>query len=216
MPRARRRPTNACRKPSRTVSGSWLELLAAERGLRFCIKVVGSYPRSGKGPPRLRATSPIEPVCLRARLINWPPLGRFIGGIHVRLGILRHQDFGLAAAAVVICLGLYGGFAAGFYSLMQPTVVENRGVAAYKPPPATVVVYSGSPFVPPAPSQPAALVELTDPAPEVLESTEVAPKKETKKHAARPAPRRERQVRERRDSMWDFASRPSHGYRPWF
>ena len=57
--------------------------------------------------------------------MNWPPLGRFIGAFYVRLGILRHQDFGLAAAALTICLGLYGGFAAGFYSLMQPTVVEN-------------------------------------------------------------------------------------------
>jgi len=137
-----------------------------------------------------------------------------LGGIQLRLGIPRPHDVGLAAAALAICLGVYGGFATGFHWLMQPTVVQNPGLAAYQPPPKTVVVYSGSPFVPPAPSAPAAPVALTERAPDVLETAE-APKKETKRHHAR-APRRERPAVERRNPMWDFASRPSHGYRPWF
>jgi hypothetical protein len=36
---------------------------------------------------------------------------------------------------------------------MQPTVSENYGIAAYKPPPATIVVYPKAPFVPPARSE---------------------------------------------------------------
>ena len=134
----------------------------------------------------------------------------------MRLGIPRPHDLGLAAAALAICLGVYGGFATGFHWLMQPTVVQNHGLAAYQPPPKTVVVYFDSPFVPPAPSAPAAPVALTERAPEVLESTAEAPKTETKRPQARAAPRRARPAMERRNPMWDFASRPSNGYRPWF
>jgi hypothetical protein len=50
-------------------------------------------------------------------------------------------------------LGLFTGFAFGFYWFLQPTVVKNRGVAAYKPPPLTVINYPSSPFVPPASAQ---------------------------------------------------------------
>ncbi len=141
--------------------------------------------------------------------------GRFYeGSIHLRLTISRYQDFGLAAAVLAICLGVYGGFAVGFHWLMQPTRVQNHGLAAYSPPPKTVVDYTGSSFVPPAPSAPIAPVALAERGPDVLESTTVERKKETKRHHARP--RRERPAIERRN-LWDFASRPSHGgYRPWF
>jgi hypothetical protein len=141
--------------------------------------------------------------------------GRFHeGSIHLRLAIPRYQDFGLAAAVLAICLGVYGGFAIGFHWLMQPTRVQNPGLAAYSPPPKTVVDYTGSSFVPPAASAPIAPVALAEPAPQVLESPAVEPKKETKRHHARP--RRERPVIEHRNP-WDYASRPSQGgYRPWF
>src|SRR5713101_6901507 len=114
---------------------------------------------------RPRMSGPFEPVCLRARLMNRRRWGGYRGGIQLRLGIPRPHDLGLAAAALAICLGVYGGFATGFHWLMQPTVVQNLGLAAYQPPPKTVVVYSDSPFVPPAPSAPAAPVALTERAP---------------------------------------------------
>src|SRR6267142_2393699 len=64
----------------------------------------------------------------------------------------RRQDFRLAAG-VGFCLGVYVVLAVAFHWLMQPTVSENYGIAAYKPPPATIVVYPKAPFVPPAPSE---------------------------------------------------------------
>src|SRR5258705_11686731 len=65
----------------------------------------------------------------------------------------RRQDFRLAAG-VGFCLGVYVVLAVAFHWLMQPTVSENYGIAAYKPPPATIVVYPRAPFVPPPPSEP--------------------------------------------------------------
>jgi hypothetical protein len=72
----------------------------------------------------------------------------------------RRQDFRLAAG-VGFCLGVYVVLAVAFHWLMQPTVSENYGVAAYKPPPATIVVYREGPFVPPPPSKlpPSAVAE---------------------------------------------------------
>src|SRR3981189_2139831 len=70
----------------------------------------------------------------------------------MRLTSSRRQDLSLAAG-VGFCLGIYVLPAFAFYWLMQPTVSENYGIAAYKPPPATVVVYPTTPFVPPATSQ---------------------------------------------------------------
>ena len=73
-------------------------------------------------------------------------------GRPMRLTSSRRQDLSLAAG-VGFCLGIYVLPAFAFYWLMQPTVSENYGIAAYKPPPATVVVYPTTPFVPPATSQ---------------------------------------------------------------
>ena len=168
-----------------------------------------------RGPVAQHCFPQIEPVRRRARLMNRPPFGAaYRGSTRVRLAIPRYHDFGLAAAVLAICFGVYGGFAVGFHWLMQPTRAQNPGLAAYSPPPKTVVDYTGSSFVPPAPSAPIAPVALAEPAPDVLESPTIEPKKETKRQHARP--RRERPVIERRNP-WDFASRPSHGgYRPWF
>ena len=78
-------------------------------------------------PPR------IEPVGRRAT--NGMALcGRLPrGSIRVRLAIPRYQDFGLAAAVLAICLGVYGGFAVGFHWLMQPSRIQSPGLAAYEP-----------------------------------------------------------------------------------
>ena len=45
---------------------------------------------------------------------------------------------GIPVAAYMIVLSL---FALWFYSLLQPRYTPNPGLAAYKPPPATVIIY---------------------------------------------------------------------------
>src|SRR5712691_848250 len=48
-------------------------------------------------------------------------------------------------AALAICLGAYafvaGCFALALYALLQPSTSPNPGLAAYNPPPATVISY---------------------------------------------------------------------------
>jgi hypothetical protein len=72
------------------------------------------------------------------------------------------SDIGLLAALGTV-VGGYAALGVGFYWLMQPTILENAGSAAYKPPPATIVVYPDAPFIPPAHdpsvSPPAAAIE---------------------------------------------------------
>ena len=142
----------------------------------------------------------------------------------MRVRTSRHQEFSLVAG-VGICLGGYVVLAVAFHWLMQPTVFENYGVAAYKPPPGTIVVYPEAPFVPPAPSElplssvaaePPALAAFATAIPEVEERPVAeVPKKALKKQVARKTPRHERPVREHRNP-WDYAWGPSYGYRPWF
>jgi hypothetical protein len=123
-------------------------------------------------------------------------------------------------AIIAILLGGYLGITVCFYWLMQPTVVRNNGLAAYRPPPATVV--SAVPSVPPAPSE--ALVALAEPPQDFTESPVAAPKKEVAKREARTAPRRERvvrePVRERSYQGWDSYASSNRSYgggsRPWF
>ena len=108
----------------------------------------------------------------------------------------RRQDFRLAAG-VGFCLGVYVVLAIAFHWLMQPTVSENYGIAAYKPPPATVVVYPKAPFVPPAPPElPSASIAAEPPASmafaaAIPDTTKKSPaevlKQVPKKHVARQA-----------------------------
>jgi hypothetical protein len=149
----------------------------------------------------------------------------------MRLNSSRQQDFSLAAG-VGFCLGAYVLLAVAFHWLMQPTVSENYGIAAYKPPPATVVPYAKTPFVPPTPELPsssiaaeplpsAAFAAEPPPSaafaaaiPEVEEkpSVEIAKQAPTK-HVARTTPRRqERTGRDRRDS-WNQVSRSPYEFR---
>jgi hypothetical protein len=108
-------------------------------------------------------------------------------------------------AIMVILAAIYVGVAGCFYWLMQPTVVKNSGVAAYKPPAATVI--SSTPWVPPESSAP--IVAQSEPA-DLPEAA--APKKDPAKREARTtAPRQERA----RDPMLDYASsqrRPQSGW----
>jgi hypothetical protein len=140
----------------------------------------------------------------------------------------QYEGYGLATAFGTLVLGLVA-VASGFYWLMQPTVVTNHGMTAYKAPPKAVVHYADSPWVPPPPSEALAAASLV-PVPEVVEKPAAAPAKETKKREARTtearttearttearpaAPRRERPYAER-DPRNSFASSP-FGFRPWF
>ena len=123
-----------------------------------------SQPRSPECSPYLSTAvctarcadrSRHEPNCRRARLNEWSRVECF-----VRVSILRtvrHQDVGLTVA-LGINFGVYAGivacFAAGLFWLMQPKVLQNHGLAAYKPPPGTVVIYTDPARLPPAPSEP--------------------------------------------------------------
>src|SRR5215472_507075 len=118
----------------------------------------------------------------------------------------RSDDYRLAAA-VGFVVAAYLGFFVVLYWLMQPTVTANPGLAAYQPPPKTVVRYADSPWVPPAPSEALAIPAATEPVPELAKnSVTEAPKKETKKQEARTAPRRARPVREQPNPFWGYAS----------
>jgi hypothetical protein len=82
-------------------------------------------------------------------------------------GYARYQRDGLAGAlALHLCLYccVAGCFAFGLYELMQPTRSNNPGLAAYKPPPATVITYGlPSRLVPSHPvtiAQPVATADL--------------------------------------------------------
>jgi hypothetical protein len=132
-----------------------------------------------------------------------------MAGIHLRSGTSRYQDCGLAAAFGIF-LAVYAGIALCFYWLMQPTVVKNGGLAAYHPPPKTIVIDADSPWVPPAPSERLATLAVAEPAHEITQSS--APKTEIKTHEARTTPRRERPVRAQPNPVW---GRP-FGFRPWF
>jgi hypothetical protein len=105
---------------------------------------------------------------------------------------------------------VYGGLAVCLFWLMQPSVVTNQGLAAYRPPPNTVVNYGDAPWVPPAESEPRAAFALAPPE-QIAEESKVAPKTETKAREVRTAPKR--QVRPR--PAWNYTSSP-FGFRPWF
>ena len=135
----------------------------------------------------------------------------------VRVSILRtvrHQDTRLAVA-LGFNIGVYAGiiacFAAGLFWLMKPTVIQNHGLAAYKPPPGTVVIYANPTRLPPALSEPPETVGMAEPAPEVVKSPVVTTKKEIKK---RETPTMA--ARDRWSPFWDNAAAPSRGSRPWF
>src|SRR5262245_3934520 len=127
------------------------------------------------------------------------------------------EDYRLGAAAGIV-LAAYAGFFFVLYWLMQPSATANPGLAAYRPPPKTVVRYADSPWVPPPPSEVLPIRAEAEPAPQIAKSSVVEePKKETKKQAARTSPRQVRPVREQANPFWGYASsRSSFGSRPWF
>ena len=136
------------------------------------------------------------------------------GGIHLRSRTARFEDFDLAAAFAV-SLGVCAVLAFGYYWLLKPTVFENQGLAAYKPPPKTIV--SSVPWVPPDPgSEVFTSYARAEPASQP-ESRTAAPKDEKKGRELTQAPRRERAARVRSAPTWNnFPTGRSWGFRPWF
>ncbi len=146
--------------------------------------------------------------------MNWSTWGQHMY-LHRNVGPGTYEDYRLAGA-VGILLAAYAGFFLALYWFMQPSIAANPGLAAYRPPPKTVVHYADSPWVPPAPSEALAIPAATEPAAEVAKSSITEePKKETKKEA-RTAPRRARPVREQPNPFWGYASSRSFGFRPGF
>jgi hypothetical protein len=127
----------------------------------------------------------------------------------------RYEDCHLATAIGIVLAG-YAGFFFILYWLMQPSITPNPGLAAYRPPPKTIVHYADSPWVPPAPSE-ALPIRAADPEPEIAKSSVTEePKKETKKQERRTTARRTQPVREQPNPFWGHASSRSFGSRPWF
>jgi hypothetical protein len=104
---------------------------------------------------------------------------------------------------------------AAFYWLMQPTVVENRGLAGYQPPPKAVVSYV--PWVPPDSSE-TDMVITPRRAPEAERSTVAAPKIDTRAQAqeTRAPVRREQHVRARQAPTYNNNPFRSFAFRPFF
>lgn len=140
-------------------------------------------------------------------------------------GAWREADYRLPTAVGLI-LATYALFFLCLYWFMQPSVSANAGLAAYRPPPKTVVRYADSPqWVPPDSSE-VFPIRATGERPPVITKPSVAeePKKAAKKQEASTSARRARPVvREQQNPFWGFASSPSspssprsYGSRPWF
>ena len=60
----------------------------------------------------------------------------------MRTGYPHIKKTGTAIAIhLAVCMLVYGFFGFGFYKMFQPLQFPNPGLAAYKPPPATVITY---------------------------------------------------------------------------
>src|SRR5262249_46906650 len=116
----------------------------------------------------------------------------------------RFADSGIAAAFGAL-VTLFAGAAFGFYWLMQPTVLQNHGMAAYSPPPMTVI--SNVPWVPPDASSDVNNAFAYAPPRKSEESPAPASKSETKTNEARSAPPPQRRVRARPAPTWGYANR---------
>jgi hypothetical protein len=127
-----------------------------------------------------------------------------------------------AAVALAIHLGIYcalaGGFAGGFYQLMQPRRIENVGLAAYKPLPGTVLNYAAAAR---RHDQPMTVTAAVEPEPAAIGATAEQAPEATKSSAEakeeRPKRQRTARPKEHRDYMADYAYQPTFGgYRPWY
>jgi hypothetical protein len=128
---------------------------------------------------------------------------------------MRHryrQDADGLGAALAIYLSLYSFvfvlFALWLYSLMQPKVVPNPGVAAYKPPPGTVISYDVPARLLAQHGQPPQLAELP-PTPEADETTGRSVQ------TVEQAPEPQRVVKAKRHKPPKVAAQPPERGNPW-
>ena len=129
------------------------------------------------------------------------------------------ENLPLGIYLLIFC-AIVGCFCIWFYELMQPEWNSNPGVAAYKPPPATVIVYPQQPRPKDEVDATVATDALIEPRKEATDrtapqSTEVKTSRESKvpsqkrRHAAL--------TRRSRNPMDAFAAQPFFGapWRPW-
>jgi hypothetical protein len=114
-----------------------------------------------------------------------------------------------------LCLG------AALYWLMQPRVLVNVGIAAYQPPPGTVVAYRAAPWTPPAQAD-LSVPPVEAPAPvasakplTTAPSTVAGAKQDARQNHVRPRVRRQAPVYVR-NPLWDYAFATSYRFRPGF
>lgn len=139
----------------------------------------------------------------------------YVRGHAFRPKSTRYEDWALAAVAGSL-LAIFAGLVLGFYFLMQPTTMPNRGLAAYQPPPKAVVHYAKTPWVPPVLPSEAPLPSIAAFEPEPASSVVEEPKPEVRKQEARTIPRRARPVREQPNPFIGFFSSPRPAGRGWF
>src|SRR5262245_18003588 len=130
----------------------------------------------------------------------------------------RHEDYHLGTRVGIVVAG-YAAFFLILYWLMQPSITPNPGLAAYRPPPKTVVHYADSPWEPPAPSV-FLPIRAADPAPAVAKRS-VTEEPKTKKPERRPSARQTQPAAQQPNPFWGGwgqgqASSRGFGSRPWF
>jgi hypothetical protein len=133
---------------------------------------------------------------------------RHIDGADVALAI--HVGI---CCAVTVCLAL------GLYGLMQPTRTSNPGMAAYKPPPGTVIDFaSPAPFA----SAPDILPASTEPPLEAMAASPLQQQSEANKPDTQLKTKRSKRPRAARRKQWrepmmGYAFQPYFGgYRSWY
>ena len=129
-------------------------------------------------------------------------------------------------AALAIHLGLYcmaaGCFALGLFLLLQPSRSANPGLAAYKPPPATVMTFAEVSRTAPAEasilmggSEQAAAAKPETTGMAASAGNEIKKSEPDVKPTSSKRPRAAAR-KQRRNPMMDYAAQPFGGFRPWY
>lgn len=122
----------------------------------------------------------------------------------------RSENLPLGIHLLVFCV-VVGCFCIWFYELMQPERYPNPGVAAYKPPPATVVLYSQLPRRSDEADATVAADDLIEPEREATEkrpAQSVALKSSRESKTVSPKRRHAALPRQAHNPMTDFAAQP--------
>lgn len=130
---------------------------------------------------------------------------------------LRSENLLLGIYLLIFCV-VMGCFCIWFYGLMQPERYPNPGIAAYKPPPATVIVYPHQP-------RPKDEVDATVAADTLIESEQEATEEKAPQSTEVKSSRQSKTVspkrhhaalpRQAHNPMTDFAAQPFFFGKPW-